>query len=128
MIEPRLFGYIRDAMAIALVFDGVLNRTPADRAVYHQMERAGATRCRAFGLPFNSPLRAFDVEGLGLRVASARPGANGPPSNLALAVSGFWMRRGLASRGRAGRQEQNGCEDIAKSSRNSAPHAALHYS
>src|SRR5580700_5576305 len=70
-----------------------LNGPVYSSGIDHQVKCAG-TRRRALGLPFNSPLGALDVEGVGLRVSSSRPGSNGPPSNLRM---GFGTRRGLTS-------------------------------
>lgn len=38
MIKARILGYICDAAAVALVLDGFLQRTPADRAVDHDVK------------------------------------------------------------------------------------------
>jgi len=38
MIQARIFGHIRDAVAVTPVLYGVLYRPPADCAMYHQVE------------------------------------------------------------------------------------------
>ena len=38
MIQARILGHIRDAMPVALVLHGILYWTPANGAVYHDVE------------------------------------------------------------------------------------------
>src|ERR1700722_14554707 len=103
MKQARLLANISHATAVTPLFHGFLQRTSADCAVYFDVERAGARSCLALSFPFDSPLRAADIEGLGLCVPAPRPLADRPPSNL---WAGFLTRRRAASPGHTGRQEQ----------------------
>jgi hypothetical protein len=71
VVQAWVFGHIGEAVAVTVLVHSVQDRSPADGTMHDDMERTCAWRCGAFGLPLNSPLRAIDVEGLGLRVASA---------------------------------------------------------
>ena len=72
VIEAGVFSNIRDPLAITLVLQAQSNGATAHRAVHHNEQRSGTGIAVALSFPLDAPLRAFDVERLGLHVSPSR--------------------------------------------------------
>ena len=95
----RLDSDVIDVVAGAVVIDGNGKIAAADGAVDGNAK--GALACGLFvaRFPADSYLGVADFEGVGLRIAAAGPGSNGPPYDFGLPFGGVFAMAGDGKHG-----------------------------
>ena len=90
----RLDRDVIDIVAGTVVIDRDSEITAADGAIDGYAKRALARGLFVARLPTDSHLGEADFEGIGLGIAVARPGSDGPPDDFGLALGGVFAMAG----------------------------------